>query len=301
MALLPSLLLSRLALVFLPLLSLPETCSATCWTPNGTDRNAMFNATATYQFYAPCFTSLAEPNKVSMCCNVNGDGDQCNTTQAGLCYNPGSGRYWRESCTDRTWQDPACIKLFLNGTEGPNAKVSDVVVHRCDDGSWCYGDRQPTNDCCEAGEVYFIVNGTQTRTNPNSTISSSAIPSSPTSSSVVTGTSTPVPNPGPSSGVGIGVGVGVGVGVLALAVAAAIILFCIRKRRKRDRTQVRHAEDIPAYQDPQELSSYRKPRELSSSPLHQLPGSESISPVEMEQPGSYHDYHCENLLGSPGK
>jgi hypothetical protein len=29
---------------------------------------------------------------------------------------------WRESCTDPTWKDPACIKLFVNGT-GINATM----------------------------------------------------------------------------------------------------------------------------------------------------------------------------------
>lgn len=44
-----------------------------------------------------------------MCCAV---ADTC--LGNGLCKN--GDLIWRESCTDRTWQAPECVKLFLNGT-----------------------------------------------------------------------------------------------------------------------------------------------------------------------------------------
>ena len=54
-----------------------------------------------------------------MCCAwgsiraANGDANTCQSN--GLCMD-GLGVTWRESCTDPTWQDPACIRLFVNGT-----------------------------------------------------------------------------------------------------------------------------------------------------------------------------------------
>lgn len=58
-----------------------------------------------------------------MCCAIGpgrageGSGDIC--LDNGLCQNDLVGdktTIWRESCTDPTWRDPACIKLFMNGT-----------------------------------------------------------------------------------------------------------------------------------------------------------------------------------------
>lgn len=54
-----------------------------------------------------------------MCC-VIGYGKDISEAEVcrmdGLCYSPGYDRDWRESCTDPTWQHPACIKLFVNST-----------------------------------------------------------------------------------------------------------------------------------------------------------------------------------------
>jgi len=54
-----------------------------------------------------------------MCCVIGfgkdiSEADFCRPD--GLCYNPNHDQYWRESCTDPSWQHPACIKLFMNGT-----------------------------------------------------------------------------------------------------------------------------------------------------------------------------------------
>lgn len=81
---------------------------AVCYTPAGLDRNAEWGPNAGNR-YRPCAPGAA----VSMCCSFGGD-DTC--IGDGLCYNKGSDNYWRESCTDPTWKDPACVKLFVNGT-----------------------------------------------------------------------------------------------------------------------------------------------------------------------------------------
>ncbi len=82
----------------------------------------MANATQVpYELYAPC----DQEANVSMCCRTNNGGsDVC--LPSGLCRN--GNIYWRESCTDPTWTDPACIKLFLNdtGTLDSRFKLEDM-------------------------------------------------------------------------------------------------------------------------------------------------------------------------------
>ena len=53
-----------------------------------------------------------------MCCAIGPLRDTTSDTcsPSGLCYNAGAKNWWRESCTDRTWKDSNCIKLFVNGT-----------------------------------------------------------------------------------------------------------------------------------------------------------------------------------------
>src|SRR5947207_2726271 len=97
------------------LLQLVLPCFSACFLPNGTDRNALEGAADGYD-YAPCNRSAA----VSMCCAI-GPGrypDIC--APHGLCHNTQYNSYWRESCTDQTWQDPACVKLFVTGVGQSN-------------------------------------------------------------------------------------------------------------------------------------------------------------------------------------
>src|SRR5271163_3436544 len=167
------------------ILSLVDRSSAACYTPEGLDRNEMFNASEGY-LYAPCDNVVP----VSMCCAIgpgrvaDGTADTC--IPGGLCYNQGANLYWRESCTDPTWTSPACIKLFVNGTG-----ISDVAITPCDDGSWCDGVGQGSLDCCSAGDGLFVVNGTETTLNPNSTASSSSSTSSTPTTASPTTTATP--------------------------------------------------------------------------------------------------------------
>ena len=99
---------------------------AACLTPNGTDRNSMFGA-ADGWYYAPC-DNVAE---FSMCCAIgpgrSSSKDRCRWD--GLCETSG-GMYYRESCTDPSWVDPACKKLYVNGT-GING--TDVTLRKCED------------------------------------------------------------------------------------------------------------------------------------------------------------------------
>ena len=102
-----------------------------CYTPGGANRNELQNATNGY-YYAPCDNTA----EVSMCCAIGPgrDGNADNCLDSGLCGNVllADGVVWRESCTDQTWEDPRCIKLFVNGT-GINSTMGSSF-----DGEW-YG------------------------------------------------------------------------------------------------------------------------------------------------------------------
>lgn len=131
------------ALVATALLSSPALSQTLdCYMPNGTSRNTNAGA-APLENYSPCvyggkqsnpslhpsstcdkqrfyfelirLTYLAMIAGHSMCCRKPGQsgGDIC-TSDNRFC--DGGSNIWRESCTDPTWQDPACKKLFLNGT-----------------------------------------------------------------------------------------------------------------------------------------------------------------------------------------
>ena len=57
-----------------------------------------------------------------MCCAVRRDGgsaDECEKN--GLCSNPliDANDFWRESCTDRSWQSESCLKLCIDGKGVP--------------------------------------------------------------------------------------------------------------------------------------------------------------------------------------
>lgn len=55
--------------------------------------------------YQPC---ISVENEFSMCCRLNDTGpDQC--LQNGLCYWTSRNEYWRDYCTDKTWDSPNCL------------------------------------------------------------------------------------------------------------------------------------------------------------------------------------------------
>jgi hypothetical protein len=272
--------------------------SAACYTPEGLDRNAMFNESDGY-LYAPCDNVVA----VSMCCAIGpgrvaaGSADNC--IPGGLCYNELANLYWRESCTDPTWEDPACIKLFVNGTG-----VTDVAITPCDDGSWCDGVGEGSVDCCKAGDGLFVVNGTETTQNPNSTtISSSSMLSTTTATPTTSSFSSPSASAisttsgpgGLSSGTKIGLGVGIGVGVSAVL---AIIGVCLLARHSR-RTRDAHTDSRPdaagpwAVQQPElkvarETDSHGMPPPLpelgGSIPKRKPVGAQGVTSAQSKNP-----------------
>lgn len=79
---------------------------ATCYFPNGTDRNAGRNG----EPFQPCNPG----DEHSMCCGLNLNvKEQCRSD--GLCFAPSDSNVWRDACTDPTWKSPSCIRLCVFG------------------------------------------------------------------------------------------------------------------------------------------------------------------------------------------
>jgi len=99
----------RLSLALIVVLTIIRPSYATCYQRNGTEISS--------QDYQPCTSSAGA---TSMCCATSRlNADLC--LPSGLCVGgadtAGGRLFWRESCTDPTWQDPACLKICDQGGE----------------------------------------------------------------------------------------------------------------------------------------------------------------------------------------
>ena len=96
-------------LVLATILNITLTLAQNCYMPNGQDRNDRDGGNPVYW---SCNMTVPGGSGHSMCCS------QTNTCQPnGLCMDNG-GNYWRESCTDSTWKDPACLQLYVTDNYG---------------------------------------------------------------------------------------------------------------------------------------------------------------------------------------
>jgi hypothetical protein len=85
-------------------LTAPRAChAAQCYRPDGS---------TTDTDYQPCYQSAGH----SMCCATNRTNAYVNKCRPdNLCWQVDGGVIWRESCTDPTWKDPACLQLCTEG------------------------------------------------------------------------------------------------------------------------------------------------------------------------------------------
>ena len=237
---------SQLQLSPLFLLSL---VAATCYYPNG-------NAVGDLAFQ-PC---AATSDAVSMCCATNRTSHPDECLSNGLCHNScvstdlcgGStrGTYWRESCTDSSWQSEFCLKQLCADSSKDGGKTNDnVVVSQCStDGSWCCGD-MTSEICCRINNRVSLAAtvGISSSSISNATGITASGQTSGTSTALISansatpGSSSPTPTVIPlSNGQKTGIGVGVGVGV---TLAAAIIAFFLWWRR-RGRGEPTHTDQL---------------------------------------------------------
>lgn len=269
---------------------------ANCYWPNGTDRNDAAGARSPDQFYAACHPDA----KASMCCAIGparqSNPDMC--TSNGLCLGPDGVTWWRESCTDQSWTDPACVQLYVNGTyDGRQNSGNDVSLTMCPDGSYCPGIRGAATPCCNNNQGYFILtNLTVTQQNPNTSPSVSISPATSTSiasspSSTVAPASLPAsPSSGLSTGAKAGIGIGAAIAALAILAILGLLFWVAKLRRSAARGRiVEKTPDVAPPPSPQ----HHLPTEAQSKPIHEVygtPGTRSdahpMVSVEMEQPSA---------------
>jgi len=81
-----------------------------------------------------------------VCCGIARDANLDVCQPNGLCLNTGKNSFFRDFCTDKTWNSPNCLprKTCSDGTDGQ----SFLEMTQCTDGTWCCGARNIT-DCCD--------------------------------------------------------------------------------------------------------------------------------------------------------
>ncbi|KAI4222344.1 MAG: hypothetical protein LQ349_007648 [Xanthoria aureola] len=225
-------------LQWLKALSLIDAAITNCYYPNGTDRNEGFRRDT----YFP----INPGDDFSMCCSHLGDKPRSD----GLCANADGSVIWRESCTDRTWSSPKCIKLCAgaspdtNNSPGTGRQMdNDEQVTPCSDGSYCCGDLSLGSSCCNQGRGVFLKDGTTQAARPTSTPASSPSSQSPSASPTTTGfltgtttkaaSSTTLVTSPPRSSINGGAIAGIVVGALAgiLLLLVAVWFLCFRRRK----------------------------------------------------------------------
>ncbi|KAL8765834.1 MAG: hypothetical protein Q9209_007193 [Squamulea sp. 1 TL-2023] len=213
------------------ILFLVTSVSATCFLPNSTDRNTIWDAHGSD--YQP--SGFGSPiDDFQMCCATNNRAIPDTPRKDGLCQNVNVT--WRESCTDPTWTSPSCVKLCITGItdEGVQRKDVDIIVTQCPDLSYCCDAGNTT--CCDEGNGVWIKDGEETNINPftvqtttsSETIGSATAPPNPP----------PVPvSPSPSEPAGHGTRfiatIATGAVVVVVVSALAVWLFTLRRKRRR--------------------------------------------------------------------
>ncbi|RAK96161.1 uncharacterized protein BO80DRAFT_417316 [Aspergillus ibericus CBS 121593] len=241
------------------LTSLGISATKTCYAPDGTPVED--------DIYVPC---IAIKGVQSMCCRLNDtDPDECLTS--GLCYTSKVGYkgYWRDFCTDETWESPNCLsKSICNTTSGGNSSWTSFLTY-CHGDQYCCGD---DGSCCSTDDV-FTINETLVTIGDVATATVTA-----TNSANVNGTNSGSSDE--STKLAIGLGVAIPLTAIAGAMLGAGFLWG-RKQTQRKWLQTTYHDGTagqllqPILQQgnvPNHHQTY--PHEVSGSPLSptELPG-----------------------------
>ena len=228
-----------------------------CYTRNGTP--------ITDSAYQPCNNGTQH----SACCGTNHSGaghtgiadDTCETN--GLCANfesftgdnKGVKMYWRQGCTDPTWQSEYCLGHVCDA-RNPEDENDNWVVQWCGDGKWCCGDKT----CCAFTNSLFELAATvgPTSTSASGSASSTASATGSATADASTGSSTAQSTASPTSsstglpaaeggGLGTGSKVGIAVGVAVVIILLSVIAFLLLKLKKRRAVQETPYQTTPQY------------------------------------------------------
>ncbi|KAL8820533.1 MAG: hypothetical protein Q9223_001273 [Gallowayella weberi] len=177
--------------------------SATCYFPNGTDRNTNFDAHG--NDYHPSGSGSSLDN-FSMCCATNGRAVPDTPRKDGLCEN--------------------------SDNEGDDRYTVDNRVTLCPDGSFCCDDKNTT--CCMQGNGFWIRDGQPTKINPNATQNADSATESSATPAVPPPALAPAPAPLKSNGLSEGAMAGIAIGaVVGVATLGFALWFWVRRKRRR--------------------------------------------------------------------
>ncbi|KAL2824472.1 hypothetical protein BDW59DRAFT_180221 [Aspergillus cavernicola] len=218
--------------------------------------------------YMPC---IAIGGVESMCCRLN-DTNPDTCLSNGLCFANSSfaDGYWRDFCTDQTWESPNCLaKSICSTAEGGNSNGTNAVTACGNDNKYCCGNDR---SCCD-GDGGFSLNDTLVTIGGIATTTVTATASTiPTE--VKSGSSDA------STKLAIGLGVGIPLAVLAGAMLGAGFLWGRRNALHKAPqntssdgtagTLVKPIMQPESYQDHPQVYPHEAPD--SSLPPSELPG-----------------------------
>ncbi|KAI5366674.1 hypothetical protein Slin14017_G043140 [Septoria linicola] len=222
--------------VLLLAVSIQPTLGETCYYPDGT---ASPNTNLTI-----CKLDA----KFSACC---GSGDMCTTN--GFCKAPSDRNnnfYWRDHCTDPTFNAPNCPKRCTTYATNGTALPENSMVLACSATTYCCAPwrgasgtkgKASNYTCCsdplavfDAGLANYLAGANFPTAAFPATFTVTATAAAETASSTATGSSST--SSGGGLGTGAKAGIGIGVAVVALA-AIALIAWVLLRRRRRTRNQ----------------------------------------------------------------
>ncbi|KAJ5634793.1 hypothetical protein N7528_002635 [Penicillium herquei] len=234
------------------------SAAKTCYAPDGTSVKS--------HIYAPC---IAIEGVESMCCRIN-DTNPDTCLSSGLCYTNGTGiaGYWRDFCTDETWDSPNCLsKSICNTTAGGNSSWTYIMTACGSNNQYCCGDDTSccgTDDAITIDDILVTIGGVATAT------------ATSTSSVNVNGTNSGSSDE--STKLAIGLGVALPLTALAGAMLGAGFLWG-RRKTQRKWPQSTYTDAAGQLLQPSQEGNVRTHRqthlqEVSGSPLSaaELPG-----------------------------
>jgi len=254
-----------LSIQSLALLIISRAMADNCYWPNGDLSKS----------YVPCNVNPASTGPRACCAPT----EPCLANK--LCFSTAVGVVYRGACTDNTFQDPNCPKVFL--TESPNNTANLIP---CLNGYYRYSGGQCTDSdvfkWSSAGVIgleAITASSITTGTASASATSTSACPAAVGSCDQVAQNA--------QRTVGLGVGLGLGLPLLAALVAVAYLLFAGRRRKA----------DAPAYQGVPPAPTEEKPyqpvdpsSQLNSPPpqfsLTHEAGGQQVAPGPSEIDGT---------------
>ena len=272
---------------------------ASCYFPNGTDVNAVLPT----EVYQPCDAG----DEDSMCCALNRPNpDKCRSD--GLCLSTYDGNIWRETCTDRSWKSPKCIKLCDSGIgrgtrahgenfrtlltvcviqgqyiEGVDRQLDgfEFTITPCGDGSYCCGNGTDAQSCCDGKKGVFLLNGETTSKNSSGTSSVASGSSTSTSEISISTTLSHASQPPTSSKNNTGAIVGGVIGSIAiLALIIGMILILTRTYRHAGSKAKKARSSIAARAVPHEVAGTDARKELDARQMQELEGGRNFHELQ---------------------